>query len=100
MQNSMENEVPLPHESDPHQQVTIPYFLYEAMARAYYGQPRNSDQVVEPVKTPEPQVPGNLNLSNIHFNPSDVPPTWRPGGVAARKLKHGSSDIQAPEEEA
>lgn len=93
----MENEVPLPHESDVHQSVTIPYFLYEAMARAYYGQPRNADV---PVETPAPARREDLNLSEIHFNPSDVPPTWRPGGVAARKIKHVAPDVQAPEEEA
>ena len=76
--------------------VTIPYFLYEAMARAYYGQERNRDL---PVEDPQPKDT-NLNLSNLHFNPSDVPPTWRPGGTAARKQHNVPSEVQSAEEEA
>ncbi len=89
----MDQENPLPQESEKHQHVTIPYFLYEAMAKVYYAQPTNADV---PVQTPAIQREGNLNLSQVQFNPSDVPPTWRAGGVAARKQKHGSSEVQAP----
>ena len=91
------NEETPQQESDGHQYVTIPYFLYEAMARAYYGHPRNSDVPVEP---PAVKAPRTLNLSNVYFNPSDVPPTWRPGGVAARKAQNGESDVPTAEEEA
>jgi hypothetical protein len=92
----MSEETPL-QESDENHHVTIPYFLYEAMARSYYGQPRNSDV---PVEAPVPKDPRSLNLSNVYFNPSDVPPTWRPGGVAARKAQNVQSDVPTPEEEA
>lgn len=84
------------HESDKNHHVTIPYFLYEAMARAYYGQERNADQPVPE----EPSIPDNLNLSDIYFNPSDVPPHWKPGGIAARKNRHALPEVQSPEEEA
>ena len=83
-------------ESDPaHQPVTIPYFLYEAMARAYYGQARNSDLPV-----PEPPKPSNnLNFSDIQFNPFDIPPHWKPGGVAAKDPRNVVSPVQTSEEE-
>lgn len=86
-----------PHqESEKDLHVTIPYFLYEAMARSYYGQERNQDL---PVEDPKPKDT-TLNLSHIQFNPSDVPPTWRPGGTAARKQINVSPEIQSAEEEA
>jgi hypothetical protein len=84
------------HESDGHQYVTIPYFLYEAMARAYYQQDRNADLPVPD----ESKDQTNLNLSDIYFNSSDIPPTWKPGGIAARKHRHGLPEVQSPEEEA
>ena len=60
-------------ESDPaHQPVTIPYFLYEAMARAYYGQARNADLPVP--QTPKPV--NDLNFSNIQFESLDIPSHW------------------------
>ena len=83
--------------SDPAMQsVTIPYFLYEAMARAYYGQARNSDL---PVEAPPVKAEESLNLNNVHFNPMDVPSHWKPGGVAAKGLGHVSEPIQTTEEE-
>ena len=82
--------------SDPaHQPVTIPYFLYEAMARAYYGQARNADLPVES----QPRSTNNLNLSDIHFNPFDIPPHWKPGGVAAKDHRNVSAPIQTAEEQ-
>jgi len=84
-------------ESDPSlQSVTIPYFLYEAMARAYYGQARNSDV---PVEAPPVRAEESLNLSNVHFNPTDVPVHWKPGGVAAKGLGHVSAPIQTAKKE-
>ena len=82
--------------SDPaHQPVTIPYFLYEAMARAYYGQARNADLPV-----PEPPKPSNnLNFSDIQFNPFDIPPHWKPGGVAAKDTRNVTAQVQTPEEQ-
>ncbi len=95
----MSNEIPQEHESETPHHVTIPYFLYEAMARSYYGNPANSDVPVESDKT-YPTEKESLNLSEIYFNPSDVPPNWRPGGTAARKHKNVASQIQSAEEEA
>jgi len=83
-------------ESDPaHQPVTIPYFLYEAMARAYYAHDKNVDL---PVQQP-PKATNNLNLSDIHFNPFDVPPNWKPGGLAAKDLRNASAPVQTSQEE-
>ena len=82
-------------ESDPaHQPVTIPYFLYEAMARAYYARTPEAP-VQQPVKETN-----NLNFSGLHFNPLDVPPHWKPGGVAAKDPRNDSAPVQTPEEEA
>ena len=82
--------------SDPAMQpVTIPYFLYEAMARAYYSQGRNSDIPVP--EAPKPST--DMNLSNVQFNPFDIPSHWKPGGVAAKDHRHVSLPIQTAEEE-
>ena len=96
----MTNPISQEQESEAQPSVTIPYFLYEAMARSYYGSPANSDIPVENVEVRETTEKENLNLSEIYFNPSDVPPNWRPGGVAARKLKNDGSKIQPTEKEA
>jgi len=82
--------------SDPaYQPVTIPYFLYEAMARAYYAHPKNVDLPVQP-----PPKPSNtLNLSEIQFNPFDVPPNWKPGGLAAKDPRNASASVQTSQEE-
>lgn len=82
--------------SDPAMQpVTIPYFLYEAMARAYYSHPRNVD-----LPQPEPPKPSNnLNFSGIQFNPFDIPPHWKPGGIAAKDPRNVPAQVQPSEEE-
>ena len=84
-----------PRESDPaFQQVTIPYFLYEAMARAYYSHDKNVD-----LPMPEPsKMGGSINFEGVQFNPIDVPPNWKPGGVAAKDHRHVAAPIQTPEE--
>ena len=83
-------------ESDPAMQsVTIPYFLYEAMARAYYGQARPD----VPVEAPPVKEERSLNLQNVQFNPMDIPPHWKPGGTAV-KDRHVSAPIQSTQEEA
>ena len=86
--------------SDP-PSVTIPYFLYEAMARSYYMQERNVDIPV-PAQQPDPVLPsneGNMNLKDLYFNPLDIPSNWKPGGVAPKENLHVSPKIQTPEEE-
>ena len=81
--------------SDPaFQQVTIPYFLYEAMARAYYSQDRNADI---PVEHPS-RVGGDINLDGVQFAPQDIPSHWKPGGVAAKDPRYVSATIQTPQE--
>tara|TARA_Y100001938_G_scaffold151029_1_gene245309 strand:- start:7034 stop:7306 length:273 start_codon:yes stop_codon:yes gene_type:complete len=76
------------------QPVTIPYFLYEAMARAYYSHPRNTDI---PVETP-PVSGGNMNFKDVMFDPLDVPSHWKPGGVAAKERPNVTPEVQTPEE--
>ena len=83
-------------ESDQAQTVTIPYFLYEAMARSYYGNERNADV---PVESPERTKQEPSKMKDMFFNPSDVPPSWKPGGVAARKVINESSEVRSAEEE-
>lgn len=81
--------------SDPaFQQVTIPYFLYEAMARAYYSHDKNADV---PIQNPS-RVGGEINLDGVNFNPMDIPSHWKPGGVAAKE-RHVSAPIQTAQEE-
>jgi hypothetical protein len=82
--------------SDPaFQPVTIPYFLYEAMARAYYSHPQNVD-----LPQPEPVKPSNtLNFSGVEFNSFDIPPHWKPGGVAAKDPRNVVPPVQTSEEE-
>tara|TARA_R110002051_G_scaffold231100_5_gene293079 strand:+ start:1294 stop:1551 length:258 start_codon:yes stop_codon:yes gene_type:complete len=84
------------------------------MARAYYGQERNRDV---PVPAPDPATAittatttqetlppnrGDMNLKGLYFNPLDIPPNWKPGGVAAntaKEISHVSPKIQTTEEE-
>lgn len=73
--------------------VTIPYFLYEAMARSYYYQPQNADL---PVEDP-PSNLENLNLKGLYFNPIDIPSNWKPGGVAKSESLNGP-DVPIAEE--
>ena len=70
--------------------VTIPYFLYEAMARTYYDKPQNADL---PVEDPPPKAE-DLNLKGLYFNPIDIPPNWKPGGTAISESIDGPSDVR------
>ncbi len=84
-------------ESEKDHHVTIPYFLYEAMARAYYSQERNVDI---PVQAPSQfQKEEGMNMKGMYFNPMDIPPNWKPGGVASKEQIDGVSSIQTTEEE-
>jgi hypothetical protein len=64
--------------------VTIPYFLYEAMARAYYARTSGDMLPVRPVThdTPQPQFTGDFTLDD-----EDIPSTWKPQGLAAELRK-------------
>jgi hypothetical protein len=79
--------------------VTIPYFLYEAMARAYYGRVAGDFPVTRPIasESPQPQFTGDFVLSD-----DDIPTTWQPQGLAAqlRKKKTRATDSAKPAEEA
>ena len=46
------------------QYVTIPYFLYEAMARVYYGRAHGDFPVTRPIasETPDPKFTGNFTM--------------------------------------
>ncbi len=62
--------------------VTIPYFLYEAMARVYYGRIQGDFPVSRPLaaEDPAPQFTGTFDLTD-----DDIPTTWKPQGLAQRK---------------
>lgn len=62
--------------------VTIPYFLYEAMARCYYLREQNADRpiVVPSAVKVDPDMLGNA----IHMD-DDLPSNWMPGGFALKK---------------
>lgn len=62
--------------------VTIPYFLYEAMARAYYLREENADRpvVVRGGGAPDPD-----SLAEAMHMDEDMPSGWTPGGFALRK---------------
>lgn len=64
--------------------VTIPYFLYEAMARAYYLREENADRPVV-VRHDRPPDPDSLR-SAISMD-DDLPSNWMPGGFALKKKK-------------
>lgn len=68
--------------------VTIPYFLYEAMARFYYTRVSGDYPISRPLASPDPtpQFTGEFML-----NDEDVPPTWKPQGVAAELRKKNTS---------
>ncbi len=96
LEKNVETNLINPQESEPNtQSVTIPYFLYEAMARAYYGNRANSDL---PVPEP-PSRKENLNLEGVYFNGLDVPSNWKPGGVAAKDPRHVTPEVQTSQEE-
>lgn len=73
-------------ESDPHY-VTIPYFLYEAMARVYYTRTTGDFPVTRPLaaEDPSPKFTGSFTLVD-----EDIPATWKPQGVAQRKTSDNS----------
>jgi len=70
--------------------VTIPYFLYEAMARAYYARIGGDFPVSRPIahESPQPKFTGEFTLED-----DDIPSTWKPQGLAAelRKKKPSAS---------
>lgn len=68
--------------------VTIPYFLYEAMARSYYGSMPNADRP-QAVWQSEPSP----DMTAFHLA-EDVPSNWIPGGFAAQK--HKKKDNEGP----
>lgn len=59
--------------------VTIPYFLYEAMARSYYGSSANADRPRAVWHDVE-----SSTLDDVHLS-LDVPSNWIPGGFAAQE---------------
>jgi len=67
--------------------VTIPYFLYEAMARVYYSRTSGDFPVTRPIASqePDPKFTGNFT-----FVDEDIPPTWKPQGAAQRKTSDNS----------
>lgn len=79
--------------------VTIPYFLYEAMARAYYAKVGGDFPVSRPIasESPQPKFTGDFTLED-----DDIPSTWKPQGLAAelRKKKPSAPGTTRSTEEA
>ena len=78
--------------------VTIPYFLYEAMARAYYARVGGDFPVSRPIanESPQPKFTGEFMLDD-----EDIPSTWKPQGLAAelrKKKPSAPGPTSAPEE--
>lgn len=73
--------------------VTIPYFLYEAMARVYYSRTSGDFPVTPPIAStsPQPKFTGEFTLDD-----DDVPPTWKPQGLAAELRKKKTSAPSPP----
>jgi len=61
--------------------VTIPYFLYEAMARAYYLREQNVDR---PVVVPSQVKMDPDSLDGAIYMDDDLPSNWMPGGFALK----------------
>jgi hypothetical protein len=83
---------------EPEAYVTIPYFLYEAMARAYYARVGGDFPVTRPIaeESPQPKFTGDFTLDD-----EDIPSTWKPQGLAAelrKKKTSASSPTSAPKE--
>lgn len=85
-----------------HQPVTIPYFLYERMARAYYASAfPNLQETPLPPPSPDPAVRDGIDLAQQVLNQwgdFDVSPSWRPMGSARprhKEKKNGGATDQA-----
>lgn len=75
------------------QYVTIPYFLYEAMARMYYGRVNGDFPVTRPIasETPDPKFTGNFTMID-----DDIPATWKPQGAAQRTPSDNPKPAKSP----
>lgn len=75
--------------------VTIPYFLYEAMARVYYGKVNGDFPVTRPIanESPQPKFTGEFTLDD-----EDVPATWKPQGIMAQKKPSATKPTHTTEE--
>lgn len=63
--------------------VTIPYFLYEAMARVYYMR-GSSDFGLPPVRPVASEEPRTEFTGGFELSEDDIPTEWTPLGVARR----------------
>lgn len=74
--------------------VTIPYFLYEAMARAYYGSVRNADL---PVTAPVGGRSEPSDISSAMYLDEELPSNWMPGGFALKSKVQDARKTDTPE---
>jgi hypothetical protein len=72
--------------------VTIPYFLYEAMARSYYTR-GSSDFGLPPVRPVASEEPRTEFTGGFDISQDDIPTEWKPLGVA-RRVERASPDNQ------
>jgi len=73
--------------------VTIPYFLYEAMARIYYTR-GSSDFGLPPVRPVASEEPRTEFTGSFELSEDEIPTEWKPLGVARRKPS-ASADNQS-----
>ena len=71
--------------------VTIPYFLYEAMAMAYYSRPENADR---PSAVWTSNMGSPVTLDNLHLD-ADFPSNWKPGGFALKERPQDAGPTDA-----
>lgn len=71
--------------------VTIPYFLYEAMARAYYNRAENADR---PSAVWSSSMGSPVVLDNVHLD-EDFPSNWKPGGYALKERPQDAGQTDA-----
>lgn len=74
--------------------VSIPYFLYEAMARAYYGSHRNADL---PVTTPVGGRSEPTDVSSAMYLDDEPPSNWVPGGFALKSKVQDARKTDTPD---
>ena len=90
---NLPSEAPSPLDNR-HTPVTIPYFLYEAMARAYYSQQMPVHDIPIP-PTPTQDHPSMEDLILGQWG-DDVPASWRPRGAALRARHSATKENHVP----
>lgn len=76
--------------------VTIPYFLYEAMARLYYTRGlQHQDFGPAPVRPVASEEPRTEFTGKFEISDDEIPTEWIPLGVARKPDSASSNDQSA-----